>query len=55
MYLIDKLPTSYDGNLFQFIFNLIEVICLVQEARKFLIGWLKMTTRISKNNKRELE
>jgi len=33
-------------NLFQFILNLMEVMCLVREAQKCLVGWLKLTTRI---------
>lgn len=52
MYLIDKLPMRYDVNLFQFILNLMEVMCLIQEARKFPVEWLKLTTRISNDNKR---
>jgi len=38
VYLIDELPMMYDVNLFQFILNLMELICLVQEAWKFPIG-----------------
>jgi len=52
VYLIDELPMRYDMNLFQFILNLMEVMCLVQEAWKFPIRWLKLTTRISNNSER---
>ena len=37
MYLIDKLPMRYDVSLFQFILNLMEVMCLVQENMKCLL------------------
>ena len=52
MYLIDEPLMRYDVNLFQFILNLMEIMCLVQEALKFSIGWLKTTTRTSSINKR---
>ena len=37
----------YDVSLFQFIFNLMEILCLVQESMKCPVGWLKLTTRNS--------
>ena len=37
-------------NLFQFILNLMEGMCLVQETWKFSVGWLKLTTRISRSS-----
>jgi len=54
MYLIDKLLVRYGMNLFQFISNLMEVMCLVQECMKCLVGWLELTARISSNQKRSL-
>jgi len=51
VYLIDELAMRYDVNLFQFILNLMEGMCLVQESWKFPVGWLKLTTRINKNSK----
>ncbi len=51
MYLIDKLPMQYNVNLFQFILNLMEVMCLVQEYMKCSVRWLKLTARISSRNK----
>lgn len=38
MYLIHKLSMRYDVNLFKFILNLIEVVCLVQE-RMNMASW----------------
>ena len=32
VYLIDGLPMRYDLNLFKFILNLMEIMCLVQES-----------------------
>ena len=32
VYLIDDLPMRYDMNSFQFILNLMEIMCLVQES-----------------------
>ena len=52
VHLVDGPPMRYDVNLFKFILNLIAVMCLVQEARKFLVGWLKLFARINSNNKR---
>ena len=51
MYLIKELPIRYDLNLFEFILNLMEVICLVPEGMRCSVGWLKLTVRISSNNK----
>jgi len=39
MYLVDRPPMSYDLKLFQFILNLIEIMCLVQESMKCSVGW----------------
>jgi len=36
----------YDVNSFQFILNLMEVMCLVQECMKCSVKWLKSTVRI---------
>ena len=52
MYLIDELPMRYDVNLFQFIANIMEVMCLVHEYMKCPVGLLKSTARIGSNNKR---
>lgn len=52
MYLIDELPIRYDLKLFQFILNLMVIICLVQKARKSSVEWLKLIASISSNNKR---
>ena len=41
-------------NLFIFILNIMEVMCLVQEAWKCPDEWLKLTARINSNNKRNL-
>ena len=38
VYLIDGPPMRYDLNLFQSILNLMEVMCLVQEEEKCMIG-----------------
>lgn len=54
VYLFDKLPMIYDLKLFKFILNLMEVRCLVQEAQKFPVVWLKSTARIRSNNERNL-
>jgi len=51
VYLIDEILVKYDLKLFQFILNLMEVMCLVQEARKCPVEWLKLTAR-NCNNKR---
>lgn len=42
----------HDENLFQFIINLMAFICLVQEARKCPVGWLKLITKISSVSER---
>ena len=39
VYLLDELPMRYDFNLFQFILNLMEILCLVQECMNML-GWV---------------
>jgi len=44
----------HDVNLFQFILNLMEVMCLLQEAQKCPVGWLKLATRISSVSERNL-
>jgi len=40
VYLIDGPPMRYDLKLFQFIFNLMEIMCLVLESMKCPIQWL---------------
>ena len=52
MHLIDGPPMRYDLKLFQFILNLMEIMCLVQESMKCSVGWSKLMASISSNNKR---
>ena len=42
----------YDLKLFQFILNLMEIMCLVHESMKCSVGWSKLMAIISSNNKR---
>ena len=51
MYLIDEVPIRYGLKLFQFIYNLMVFMCLVQEALKCTVGWLKLTVRTRSVNK----
>ena len=52
MYLIDEPPMRYDLNLFQFILNLMEIMCVVQEIIKCSVGCSKLTKITSRNNER---
>lgn len=52
VYLIDRQPMRYDLDIFQFFFNLMEIMYLVRECMNMSSWWLKLATRINNNSER---